>query len=136
MPEKTLEEKTADAIKILRAAADVAEKKIDSNAEAAIKVVANAAAEAQRVNSVPGNNDHDLLIILGERMEQLRIDIKELKNGYSLKIDDHEKRISCLEKVQANTDGTTKGRSSLWVLISGGILLFIALATLIIPHWQ
>ena len=46
-------------------------------------------------------NDHDLLIELRTRMEDLRKDIQEIKDGTSFKIDSHEDRINKLEKSNA-----------------------------------
>ena len=41
--------------------------------------------------------DHDLLIELKTRMEAIRDDIKDLKDGTTVKIADHENRIFSLE---------------------------------------
>lgn len=41
--------------------------------------------------------DHDLLVTVHEQVKQVRVDIKELKDGTSVKIGDHEARIRRLE---------------------------------------
>jgi hypothetical protein len=47
--------------------------------------------------------DHDLLVELKTRMEDIRKDIQDLKDGTSIRISDHEKRISLLEKSNITT---------------------------------
>lgn len=41
--------------------------------------------------------DHDLLITLHEQVKSIKLDIKDLKDGTSVKIADHEARIRRLE---------------------------------------
>lgn len=41
--------------------------------------------------------DHNLLITMHEQIKQLRIDIRDLKDGTSAKIQDHEMRLRRLE---------------------------------------
>lgn len=48
-------------------------------------------------------SDHDILIELKTRMEDIRRDIQDLKDGTSVKISDHEKRIGLLEKSNITT---------------------------------
>ena len=69
-------------------------------------------------------------------MEQLRIDIKELKSGYTGRIDDHEKRIKCLEGSQSKNDGVSGGRKDIIGWIFGGVTLLIMIVTFIITHWR
>ena len=38
-------------------------------------------------------NDHDLLITMHEQIKNIRADIKDLKDGTSLTLSDHEKRL-------------------------------------------
>ena len=68
--------------------------------------------------------DHDLLIELKTRMEALRDDIRDLKDGTTTKIADHETRIFALEssKTKSNT------------LISVGIGVLTVLSGLIAAH--
>lgn len=42
-------------------------------------------------------NDHDLLITMHEQIKNVRQDIKDLKDGTSSTLSDHEKRIRRLE---------------------------------------
>lgn len=51
-----------------------------------VKVIANAVAEALKTSGTQGSGDHDLVIKLGEKMDGIKEDIKELKDGTSLKI--------------------------------------------------
>ncbi len=78
------------ATKSIANAAESAAKLIANNAESAAKVVANAEAAALRVANVKGPDDHDLLIRIETRMEGLKADIKELKDGTSKRIDELE----------------------------------------------
>lgn len=43
-------------------------------------------------------NDHDLLVSLSTEMRLLREDIKEMKSGNSLTLQDHEARLRFLER--------------------------------------
>ncbi len=42
-------------------------------------------------------NDHDLLVTMHEQIKQVRIDIKDLKDGTGEKLADHENRLRRLE---------------------------------------
>ena len=42
-------------------------------------------------------NDHDLLVTMHEQIKGIKIDIKDLKDGTSTKLSDHESRIRRLE---------------------------------------
>lgn len=50
-----------------------------------------------RERTVQDKSDHDLLITLHEQVQGIRADIKELKDGTSIRIADHETRIRRLE---------------------------------------
>lgn len=43
-------------------------------------------------------NDHDLLIALNTEMRLLREDIKDMKNGNTLTLQDHESRLRFIER--------------------------------------
>lgn len=43
-------------------------------------------------------NDHDLLVSLSTEMRLLREDIKEMKSGNSLTLQDHENRLRFIER--------------------------------------
>ena len=42
-------------------------------------------------------NDHDLIIRLDTKIDDLKVDIKELKDGTAMKIEDHETRLKLIE---------------------------------------
>jgi hypothetical protein len=92
-------EKKVDFAKInIELAAEQAVAVIANAADAAAKVISSSAAEAVKVVNTQNSLDHDLLIRIETRMESLRTDIKELKDGTTCKIDDHEARIQKIEK--------------------------------------
>jgi hypothetical protein len=105
-------------------AANLAVVTISTAAAEATKVVASAASEAAKLIGLKGNLDHDLLIELKTRMESLREDIKDLKDGTSTQIADHENRLSVLEGVRS------KQNIMITVIIALG---FIA-TTLLVYH--
>ena len=88
-----------DASKIIADAAARATDAIATAAESALKVVTAAAAGREKAANVQlGSNmeDHNLLIQLNTKMEDLKEDIAELKNGTS-------SRIQQLEAEKLNT---------------------------------
>jgi hypothetical protein len=93
-------------------------------AAAATKVIAAAAAEAAKVVNVKSTTDHDLLIELKTRMDSLKDDIRDLKDGTTVKIADHESRIFSLE--------STKGKQT--VLITIGTSVIVVILTLLLYH--
>lgn len=82
----------------LALAAKAALAVVSDAAKEAICVINLNTAEAVKASSNKLANDHDLLIRIETRMEGLRTDIKELKDGTSSQIDDHEKRLQKIEK--------------------------------------
>ena len=48
--------------------------------------------------SKPTTTDHDLIIRLDSKMDDLKQDIKDLKDGTTTQIQDHEARLRTLEK--------------------------------------
>lgn len=46
------------------------------------------------------NNDHDLLIILNTKFDQMSKDIKGLADGTTVQLRDHERRIAAMEKLR------------------------------------
>lgn len=50
-------------------------------------------------------NDHDLLITMHEQIKNIRLDIRDLKDGTAAKIEDHEARLRVLEKFKENWTG-------------------------------
>ena len=49
-------------------------------------------------NSTKNMSDHDLLITMHEQIKGIKIDIKEIKDGTSAKLTDHELRVRRLEQ--------------------------------------
>ena len=87
------------AIEIIAQAASAATSAIAQAAEDAARVVANAASEAAikvSVQNTSSKADHDTLIRIETRMEGIKTDIKDLKDGTA-------KRIECLETGKLNT---------------------------------
>jgi SMC interacting uncharacterized protein involved in chromosome segregation len=76
-------------------------KTIANAASEATKVIANAASEAAKVTNslnIKNSEDHDLLIELKTKMDDLKNQIKDLNDGTGKKISDHEIRLNSLEK--------------------------------------
>jgi pyruvate-formate lyase-activating enzyme len=82
-------------------AANLAVVTISTAAAEATKVVASAAASAAQLVETRGSLDHDLLIELKTRLEALKNDIKDLKDGTSTQINDHENRLNTLESAKS-----------------------------------
>ncbi len=51
----------------------------------------------EQMDDVTKMNDHDLLITMHEQIKNVRLDIKELKDGTDIKLADHEVRLRRLE---------------------------------------
>jgi broad-specificity NMP kinase len=124
----------AEAMRVLAQAADAASERLAGAANDATKVVANAASEAVKVSFTRSTDDHDLLIKIDTQVKGLKDDIKDLKDGTTIKIADHEKRIGCLEVSQSLISGAHQGIKDVWGWIVGGIMTVIALASFILPR--
>lgn len=77
-------------------AAQEAVNVIAASAKQAAQVIADAAASAIELNNkknADGNSDHDLIIKLDTKMDGLKEDIKNLNDGTTKQINDHETRI-------------------------------------------
>ncbi len=108
----------------VESAASEALKTIATAATEATRVVASAASEAAKVINAKGAIDHDLLIELKTRMESLKCDIKDLKDGTKANIDDHERRLFELE--------ASKGRQS--IIITVGASIIVLLVSMVVFH--
>ena len=104
-------------------------------AQDALKVIANAAAEALKVTNVANGGDHDTITKLvgsfenldkkfSDKFLEVREDIKKLSDGTSKQIDDHEIRIGKLE--------TSKNTQN--VMMSIGIGILTLLVSLLVYH--
>jgi hypothetical protein len=108
----------------VESAASQALKTIATAATEATKVVASAASEAAKVINAKGAIDHDLLIELKTRMESLKDDIRDLKDGTTAKIADHETRIFSLESSKSKQN----------TLLTIGIALLALVTSMLIWH--
>ena len=108
----------------LSKAAHTAIETIALAAADATKAIASVAAEATKAISTKGTGDHDLLIELKTRMDSLKDDIKDLKDGTTVKIADHENRLTAIE---------SKG-SKQAVMITVIIALGFIATTLLVYH--
>lgn len=127
-----IERSAAEAVRVITQAAEVAATRLASAANEATRVVASAASEAVKVSSARTADDHDLLIKIDTQMQGLKADIKDLKDGTSFKLADHEKRIACLELAQSLVQGTSKGSISMWGYVAWAILMLIAAAGVVL----
>lgn len=97
-----IEQAAAQAVKVISDASLTAAKGVAQAAADAAKVVAEAAAVSVKVLSIKNADDHDLLIELKTRMEGLKTDIKDLKDGTGVQLLDHEARIKKVETKTGN----------------------------------
>jgi len=121
----------------IKESASEAVKVIAEAASQAAKVVADAAAVSVKVLSIKNADDHDLLIKLNTLMDGLKEDIRDLKSGTSLKIEDHENRIKSVEikttnyteermkAIENKTSNYTITLSLLLLAVSGMISLIL-----------
>ena len=112
-----------EATNVIASAAEKATNTIASAALDATKLLADNAHEANKVAFEKNCGDHDLLIELKTKMDGLKEDIKGLKEGTSVKIEDHEKRLGRLEKTNAFLRTMLTVGTSLLVAI-WGILIY------------
>lgn len=92
LPEHQIEidKAAALAVKVISEASIVAANKIAEAASKAHDVVADAAATSVKVLHLKSADDHDLLIELKTRMEGLKDDIKDIRDGTTKRICDLE----------------------------------------------
>jgi hypothetical protein len=101
------------------------EKAKDTIAEAAERArheIASEADAARKFKFTQDNSDHDIIVELRVRMEDLKNAIQTLTDGTAKKIDDHEKRLLDLEGSKTYTSVMLTVGSALLVILSG--LLF------------
>jgi hypothetical protein len=104
--------------------AQTPQSSIARNAADAIKIVADAAQRAIESTNSRYLNDHDLLVELKTQMIGIKEDIKDLKDGTSRQIADHEIRLNTLE--------TSKIKQTVLLSIGTGILSI--LVSLLVFH--
>ena len=113
----------------IEAAASEAVRVIASAASEAAKVVANATAEAVKVNSTKTDGDHDLIIRLDSKMDDLKDDIKDLSDGTKVQINDHENRLRLVEHGQWKWAGISSLSG-----VAGGIISIVVAFVLKFIH--
>ena len=106
--------------------ASAAVKVIADAAAEATRVVSTAAAESARILNVKGPVDHDLLIELKTRMEGLKSDIKDLKDGTSTQLAQHESRLTMLESSRTKQNVTMSIGIGLLSILVGLLIYHIA----------
>jgi formylmethanofuran dehydrogenase subunit B len=110
--------------KDIRIAAENAVAVVATAAKEAARTVADAAAQALKVTSATNGNDHDLIVELKTKIEGIRDDIKDLKDGTTERIANHELRLNTLE--------TEKTRTT--VMLSIGVGILTLLVSLLVWH--
>lgn len=108
----------------LEQAANEAVSVIASAAAEAAKVVAAATSEALKIVNLKNGDDHDILIEVRTEMRGIKSDIKELKDGTTRQLADHELRITSGENL----------RGRLTILTSLGVALLTLLSGLMFYH--
>ena len=93
----SIEKAANSAVAMLAEAAAKATQAISSAALDATKLLASQASEAAKITNGKGSDDHDMIVRLDTKMDDLKSDIKELKDGTAIKIESHETRIKALE---------------------------------------
>jgi hypothetical protein len=111
---KVIADAAALAGKVIAEAAALASKEVARVVAEASKVIQEAAAVSVKVLNLKSQDDHDLLIELRTRMEGIKVDIKDMRDNTSVKIDNHESRISTLEtRAEGNLSKIIEIRNSL-----------------------
>jgi hypothetical protein len=143
-----LDKAAETAVRVIENAAANAARTIAVSAEEAHKVVADAAATSVKVLHLKSADDHDLLIELRTRMEGLKTDIKDIKDGTTKRLTDlennkvdksefnllcdeihvsREKRLRALENKTANY----------WISFTLYSALVLGMITLFVTHmWK
>ena len=85
-----IEHAASEAVKVIAQAAAAASQSVAEAASNAAKVVADAAAVSVKVLNLKSADDHDLLIELKTRMENLKDDIKDIKDKTTQRIQNLE----------------------------------------------
>jgi hypothetical protein len=126
----------ANAIQVISEAAHNATNTIAEAALNASKLLASNAADAAKRASVITSADHDSITMLiatvghlndrlTEKFDDLKCDIKDLKDGTANKINDHTTRINALEKMDLGTRIEKIEGGNMWLtrLVIGAVIL-------------
>ena len=117
-----------EALKVISHAEGEATVRLASAAKDAGSLIAAQAEAALKVVAEQNDADHTLLIRLEERMEALKIALKEIKEGLIRRVDNHEERIICLEKADYISAGRAGISTPVLIMIAGlvgGLVVFI-----------
>ena len=109
----------------LEQAASEAVTVISQAANEAAKVVATAASEALKAQLLKNNDDHDILIELRTKLEGLKNDIRDLKDGTATQLADHERRLVELEKSKSSSAVTQAGIVALLGILATALIYHI-----------
>lgn len=115
-PAQEIKNAAADAVKLIGDAASKSKTDIADAVLSATNLLAVQAAQAKKVADVKGTDDHDALTTLigsvstlndrlTEKFNDLKADIKDLKDGTSSQIADHGNRIDTIERWKAGLEG-------------------------------
>ncbi len=90
---KVIADSAGKASQTIANAAEAATKLLASSAESATKLLASNASDALKISSQRDDADHDILVVLKSKMEDLKNDIRDLKDNTSKRVDalEHEK---------------------------------------------
>jgi ATP/maltotriose-dependent transcriptional regulator MalT len=108
----------------MRNTIETAKDTIAKATERATRIIATAAADALKVKSAQQDGDHDIIVELRVRMEDLKNMVKDLTDGTTRQISEHEKRIGRLETA----------RTTQTVMLSLGIALLVIIFGLLTYH--
>jgi hypothetical protein len=101
-----------------------AKQEIANAARIAIQTISDATNQATKVSNSGVSKDHDLMIKLEVKMDGIKDDIRELKDGTKSQLNDHEIRLNSLETKNTRTT----------VLLSIVIALLSVLTSVLIYH--
>lgn len=76
--------------------------------------------------------DHDLLIRIDQQMTDLKRKVDDLGDGTLKKINELEARVRSLENTGNISQGDSKGISSVWKMIIGGMGIIIAILSFLL----
>lgn len=123
-PRTEIEHSARAAVNIISDASTKATTAIAEAAQQASNLLASQAAAAVKVKSVAEGNDHDTLIEIKTIQQTMLAEIREIKDGTTRSISDHEFRIN---KIESSSTRMT-------VMLSVGIFAITFLVSLVIYH--
>ena len=138
---RAIENAASDAVRAISEAASKATSVIAQAAESAAKVVSNKAEAEARTLDIPSQQktaDHDIIVKLDTKVDQIQLDVNLLKTQNSqsptraeylevVRVQaDHETRTRALETFRDNLMGKMIAMGSLSGLVTGVIILVIS----------